>query len=837
VVQSSQLAKAIPTPIPPQNISLVRALKQQAANFPQQLQVIKDKSKRIAIFVPRRGAKTSSVVLLYLMYALMYSNIRLVFIGLTGESAENAFLPHAEQFLAACHIYENQHYHYNRTERLFTFLATNSVISLKGFDMSYKEMDKILGGKCFSVAIDECQSHTQDLETAIKRKVGPALSDYLPIGGGSLFLLGTAGDYMGENFWYQVVVSPNHLGWSFHTWEGKDNPHMTLAKEMEDEDFLKMYGPEYKELDWYKQQYLNQWISSGKRMVYQYSTRNVLGSPECVTSLPPANYFERAAGACYGLGMDWGFSPDPMAFIVVCYNTRYDNKMYIISEHKQNEMYPVDIYNYIKLLDGKYHFSFMVADAGAQAKAQVSDLNTNYGLHIETADKAGKLAHINTFNGDLRSGSILVSQDCKQLVNEWSNLIWDPISLNTRNTREEKAGLPNDLCLVAGTKIQTINGPKNIEDIIVGELVLTSSGYQPVIAANMTGIHPIWELLTRKGKMLRGNANHPIFVDGEYFPLCELKTGDILTCIEQQQEHTCQTMENQLPSNTMELPIGGIPSQNIDRIASTGAASTSMALKPDIYIAPFMLNIMAPFLMAIMFITLMKTHLIMIPLICSLLVPLIMLVCMGWNAGRTQTTEKQHYNSWHRLMIWLRNGITHPKAWNGISNMARNVGKVKKPFIHILARYVSKFSILGPKKPMSVPTSVLPSNDEIVALTMKHESAQSANKSSRSISIVKQYDAVESVSTIGISLPVYNLTVANQHNYYANGVLCHNCDATLYAHFYCRHNWFKAKPAPISMSDQFTQTILKGEQKLTAFNRLEQGKKRFSPYNIKPTYR
>ena len=90
---------ALTIEVPPQNIPLVRALKLQAASFPQQLAIIKDSAKRIAIFVPRRGAKTSSVVLLYLMYALMYSNIRLVFIGLTGDSAENAFLPHAEQFL------------------------------------------------------------------------------------------------------------------------------------------------------------------------------------------------------------------------------------------------------------------------------------------------------------------------------------------------------------------------------------------------------------------------------------------------------------------------------------------------------------------------------------------------------------------------------------------------------------------------------------------------------------------------------------------------------------------------------------------------------------------
>lgn len=445
-------SKTRATAVPPQNVAIVRALKAQAQDFPQQLAVIKDKSKRIALFVPRRGAKTSSVVLLYLMYALMYKNIRLVFIGLTGETAENAFLPHAESFMQAANLYENQHYTFNRTERLLTFTSTNSTISLKGYDTSYKEMDKILGGKCFSVAIDEMQSHTQDVEKAIQYKIGPAVSDYLPIGGGSIICLGTAGDYMGENFWYRMATDSNHLGWSFHTWDGKDNPHMLEAKELEDADFLSQYGESFTELDWYQQQYLNKWITTGKRAVYQFSDANFLGHPECrdkegqLIPRPPQHFFDRSSGAIYGLGMDWGFSPDPMAFIIVCYNLTYSNKLYVVYEHKQNEMYIPDIHQHIKMLDNRYHFQFMVADAGAQAKAQVSDLNVNYGWNIETADKLGKLAHINTLNGDLRAGNILIAPECPMLKNEMANLIWDPIKLNTQNKREEKAGIPNDLC-------------------------------------------------------------------------------------------------------------------------------------------------------------------------------------------------------------------------------------------------------------------------------------------------------------------------------------------------------------------------------------------------------
>lgn len=423
------------------NKELILALKEQA--FDKQRQVIRDKHKRIAVHVGRRGAKTSTIVLLYLMYALMYENIRLVFIGLSGENAENAFLPHAKQFLEHIDIIEGRDYTYNNTERLFLFKDTNSTISLKGWDTSYKEMGKILGGKCFSVCLDEMQNQSQDTEKAILKFIGPAVSDYLDKGGGSIFCLGTSGDFMGDNFWYRICTDPNHLGWQYYTWLDKENPHMLSAKLTEDAQFLAMYGADFQELDWYQQQYLNKWIRSEKRVVYQLSNKNLLGFPECTTSRPSQQFLQDAT---LGLGMDFGFSPDPMAFLVVAYNHRYSDKLFVVEEYKQTEMYISDVDAKITELSKRYKFAFMVADAGAQAKAQVADLNHNYGRAIIPADKQGKHAHQNTLNSDLRSGHILIDPiACPQLINEMHNLIWDPIKLNTQNKREEKDGLPNDL--------------------------------------------------------------------------------------------------------------------------------------------------------------------------------------------------------------------------------------------------------------------------------------------------------------------------------------------------------------------------------------------------------
>ena len=63
----------------------------------------------------------------------------------------------------------------------------------------------------------------------------------------------------------------------------------------------------------------------------------------------------------------------------------------------------------------------------------------------------------------------------------------------------------DDLCFIGGTKIATPFGNKNIEDIKVGDLVLTPIGYKKVIN---TSNHED-EVITNCG--LTGTANHPVY--------------------------------------------------------------------------------------------------------------------------------------------------------------------------------------------------------------------------------------------------------------------------------------------------------------------------------------
>ena len=94
---------------------------------------------------------------------------------------------------------------------------------------------------------------------------------------------------------------------------------------------------------------------------------------------------------------------------------------------------------------------------------------------------------------------------------------------------------PGAVCFIAGMKVETINGPKNIEDIKVGDKVLSynevtkETEYKEV---TRTFVHDDNTELIYKivigGEVIKATGNHPFYVDGVYKEAKELKVGDKL---------------------------------------------------------------------------------------------------------------------------------------------------------------------------------------------------------------------------------------------------------------------------------------------------------------------
>lgn len=88
----------------------------------------------------------------------------------------------------------------------------------------------------------------------------------------------------------------------------------------------------------------------------------------------------------------------------------------------------------------------------------------------------------------------------------------------------------DELCFAKDTLITTIEGDRPIQDIHIGDLVLTRSGWRPVAQSRCTNTHAqVCEITLDDGRTLTATKNHPILVNGSGFiPAGRLQVGNVL---------------------------------------------------------------------------------------------------------------------------------------------------------------------------------------------------------------------------------------------------------------------------------------------------------------------
>lgn len=104
--------------------------------------------------------------------------------------------------------------------------------------------------------------------------------------------------------------------------------------------------------------------------------------------------------------------------------------------------------------------------------------------------------------------------------------------IGINHTYKEQGLFPKDIvgggCVVAGTKIQTEFGLKNIEDIQVGDLVNSKYGYQEVShiwnpETLLDGNPECYEIEFEDGTIVKCSAEHKFIVDGNWVMAKDLK--------------------------------------------------------------------------------------------------------------------------------------------------------------------------------------------------------------------------------------------------------------------------------------------------------------------------
>lgn len=369
-----------------------------------------------------------------------------------------------------------------------------------------------------------------------------------------------------------------------------------------------------------------------------------------------------------------------------------------------------------------------------------------------------------------------VMDTCRRTIAEFNSYRW-AANPRSEDEYEDRPNKVNDHCLVAGTVVATARGPVAIEDVVPGELVHTRQGLRPVLGAGLTQESaPIWKLVTSDGSTVEGTGNHLVWTSNRaWLRLDELRYGDILEGWESRQNQASKPS----PSTGSRIAV------TRSRRGLNCATTTSPEAASDC-IGPSGSTITARFLRGITSTT---------------------------GTATRSTTPSRTLNASRILSTGASTGTRHARTGAGNTSTAfgrlRAHGTAAKQAARGTARTGSdpgwsgsRFSApvrsvakhtrpRSPAGPSSARTTASLLRAAPRALTTWIESAPGAATRFASTSTARTNAAPLSVEHVGFTgrhEPVYDLTVDGVHEFYANGVLVHNCmDALRYAaftHFY-----------------------------------------------------
>lgn len=332
-----------------------------------------------------------------------------------------------------------------------------------------------------------------------------------------------------------------------------------------------------------------------------------------------------------------------------------------------------------------------------------------------------------------------------------------------------------DICFVAGTMIRTPDGDRPIEDIRAGDLVLTRAGYKPVLEAGMTSdAAPVLTVYFSNGQHLTGTPAHPVFVEGRGFiRLDTLSDGDILKTW-QSVNASSLTELNSFGIRRAKKPVpAGISTRNGLTLAEVSVPCTARSGN---------FTIIDRFRKA-------GTSIMQM--------------------GITSTMSRRIWSHFPRrstLLNTLPHGLNldgGPSNWSiwplfaaaPLSGMGRRLATIGTSsmageFLVGLPQYRKRAASAG--RSFRPKNAVHPERMECVSVQMPAPLVSAGERSGRTfsnhvLSAARSFWAKLGRRPVPVSVAglddgaarskVYNLKVADQPEYFANGVLVHNCDA------------------------------------------------------------
>lgn len=336
--------------------------------------------------------------------------------------------------------------------------------------------------------------------------------------------------------------------------------------------------------------------------------------------------------------------------------------------------------------------------------------------------------------------------------------------------------ITDDICFVAGTKIATPYGDKNIEDLKAGDYVITPFGSKKITRTHSRKA----EVITNCG--LTGTYNHPVYnknknlfdnlVHSSYNNVSKLNLRELIKW------------------KVMQILLNGMGENGKEQ------TETIISLKPIMdkglvkcYTELFGKNILEKFLKGMLFIIKTIIHITIILVTYSVYRLMNIKECTFWNVW---TGSRKILKKMQDLLCW--NGLKQKKdkgfaeriskkqqkktkrnftKWQSARFAVKNIKPIlgKQQECVVFAENVQPQDVLKKSekqyKKQTQNTSML--NVQNVELFTEHALQQETKTDYARIAMKENDTEKTKLET------VYNIEVEDEHIYYANGVLVHNC--------------------------------------------------------------
>lgn len=349
--------------------------------------------------------------------------------------------------------------------------SNGSQLAIFGAD-DERAINKLRGQSKDVVEVDEAQKFPH-LRAFILQVVSPLLKDR----DGEIWLEGTpAEDCVG--YFYEVTCEPESgddpiAGWEVHRWDATDNPHFGRVEirpggfyvvSMDGTDMAgplsldeaeararqerwdRTAGAALIENGWtgeepeFMREWRRRWVKADARFVYPVHAVDPARLTFAPMRLTAEGWYDHTAALAdlpkkpngrphtwlYGIGADFGYSPDPFAVVVLAYTHDLPD-LFEMFAWKKTKVLPDDQLAYLlSLWDVLDNVVACVGDPGGLQGANLEGWRERGGLPIDDADKAGKATWIELLGGDIRKGRFRYREG-SPLLHEHKHLAYLPI--------------------------------------------------------------------------------------------------------------------------------------------------------------------------------------------------------------------------------------------------------------------------------------------------------------------------------------------------------------------------------------------------------------------------